>query len=48
VLSLAHAAGDAATLALVPDEGFDLQTAPAKDQDPVVASGHPAAHRSGE
>lgn len=42
VLSLDRAAGDAATLALVPAEGFDLQARPAKDQDPVVASGYPA------
>jgi len=41
VLSLEHATGDAAALAAIPAEGFGFASSPAKDQEPVVASGYP-------
>jgi serine protease Do len=41
VLSLDHATGDASAMSSIPAEGFDFAPVPAKDQEPVVASGYP-------
>jgi S1-C subfamily serine protease len=41
VLSLDRVSADVSAAASIPEEGFDFATAPAKDQEPVVASGYP-------